>query len=111
MSEIADLYNESYHSSFKKTVEENKQLKQENEELKEVLKEFDIVYARDEDTGNLYGRCNKLYKAERKLEKILNLCEPILSTTTLDKLQGAEFDGKYILAKQIKEIVEDKKNE
>ena len=51
------------------------QLNRKEQELKNICKAFDIEYAIDEETGNLIGRCNKLYKKEQEceeLKKILN---------------------------------------
>lgn len=39
-----------------------KQLKRKEQELENICKAFDIEYTIDEETGNLVGRCNKLYK-------------------------------------------------
>lgn len=47
-----------------------KQLKRKEQELKKICKAFDIEYAIDEETGNLFGRCNKLYKKEQKSKKL-----------------------------------------
>ena len=46
-----------------------KQLKAKEQELKKICKAFDIEYAIDEETGNLIGRCNKLYKKEQECEE------------------------------------------
>ena len=42
------------------------------QELKNICKAFDIEYAIDEETGNLIGRCNKLYKKEQECEELKN---------------------------------------
>ena len=47
-----------------------KQLKRKEQELKNICKAFDIEYAIDEETGNLIGRCNKLYKKEQECEEL-----------------------------------------
>ena len=47
-----------------------KQLKRKEQELKNICKAFDIEYATDEETGNLIGRCNKLYKKEQECEEL-----------------------------------------
>ena len=43
-------------------------LKAKEQELKNICQAFDIEYAIDEETGNLIGRCNKLYKKEQECE-------------------------------------------
>ena len=45
-------------------------LKNKEQELKNICKAFDIEYAIDEETGNLIGRCNKLYKKEQECNKL-----------------------------------------
>ena len=47
-----------------------KQLKCKEQELKNICKAFDIEYAIDEETGNLIGRCNKLYKKEQECKEL-----------------------------------------
>ena len=42
------------------------------QELKNICKAFDIEYAIDEETGNLIGRCNKLYKKEQECVELKN---------------------------------------
>lgn len=44
------------------------QLKRKEQDLENICKAFDIEYAIDEETGNLIGRCNKLYKKEQECE-------------------------------------------
>lgn len=46
------------------------QLKAKEQEIKKICKAFDIEYAIDEETGNLFGRCNKLYKKEQECERL-----------------------------------------
>ena len=46
------------------------QLNRKEQELKNICKAFDIEYAIDEETGNLIGRCNKLYKKEQEYEEL-----------------------------------------
>ena len=45
-------------------------LKAKEQELKKICKALDIEYAIDEETGNLIGRCNKLYKKEQECEEL-----------------------------------------
>ena len=47
-----------------------KQLKRKEQELKNICKAFDIEYLIDKETGNLIGRCNKLYKKEQECEEL-----------------------------------------
>ena len=47
-----------------------KQLKRKEQELKNICKAFDIEYLIDKETGNLIGRCNKLYKKEQECEAL-----------------------------------------
>ena len=47
-----------------------KQLKCKEQELKNICEAFDIEYAIDEETGNLIGRCNKLYKKEQECKEL-----------------------------------------
>lgn len=49
-----------------------KKWKRKEQELKNICKAFDIEYAIDEETGNLIGRCNKLYKKEQECEQLRN---------------------------------------
>ena len=50
------------------------QLKAKEQELENICKAFDIEYAIDEETGNLIGRCNKLYKKEQECEEMKKKC-------------------------------------
>ena len=47
-----------------------KQLLRKEQELKNICKAFDIEYIIDKETGNLIGRCNKLYKKEQECEAL-----------------------------------------
>ena len=47
-----------------------KQLARKEQELKNICKAFDIEYLIDKETGNLIGRCNKLYKKEQECEAL-----------------------------------------
>lgn len=47
-----------------------KQLKRKEQELEEICKAFDIEYAIHKETGDLFGRCNKLYKKEQECEEL-----------------------------------------
>lgn len=47
-----------------------KQLKRKEQELEEACKAFDIEYVIDKETGDLFGRCNKLYKKEQECDKL-----------------------------------------
>ena len=67
MSEIADLYNENYHNNFKQMVEENKQLKAENEELK---KQYNCYAGCDfESSSRLRKEYNLLKQQNKKLKQ------------------------------------------
>lgn len=47
-----------------------RELKCKEQELGNICKAFDIEYITDEETGNLIGRCNKLYKKEQECERL-----------------------------------------
>ena len=48
--------------------------------LNEICKAFDIEYAIDEETGNLIGRCNKLYKKEQECENLKEKNQYLINT-------------------------------
>lgn len=52
-----------------------KQLARKEQELKNICEAFDIEYIIDKETGNLIGRCNKLYKKEQECEELKRKCE------------------------------------
>ena len=54
-----------------------KRLKRKEQELKRVCKAFDIEYAIDEETNELYGRCNKLYKKEQECKELKQILTEI----------------------------------
>ena len=56
------------YGSVDKIITEYAECKEQ--ELKNICKAFDIEYAIDEETGNLIGRCNKLYKKEQECEEL-----------------------------------------
>lgn len=62
MSEIADLYNESYHSNFKKAVAENKKYKQVLQEIKEIADE-------NIDTAQYGGICKSILQIISEVEE------------------------------------------
>lgn len=47
-----------------------KQLQRKSQELEIICKEFDIEYARDEETEDIIGRCNKLLAKEQECEEL-----------------------------------------
>lgn len=65
------------HTSCKGVNCHYKQLKRKEQEIKNICKAFDIEYAIDEETGNLIGRCNKLYKKEQECEKYKQVLDKI----------------------------------
>ena len=52
-----------------------KQLKRKDQELKTICEAFEIEYAKDEETGHIFGRSNKLLRKEQALNAILELVE------------------------------------
>ena len=54
-----------------------KQLLRKEQELKNICKAFDIEYIIDKETGNLIGRCNKLYKKEQECEELKKELETV----------------------------------
>lgn len=68
------------------------QLKRKEQELENICKAFDIEYAIDEETGNLIGRCNKLYKKEQECEK---LKLQLTSLSYADEICALEIDLKH----------------
>lgn len=53
------------------------QLARKEQELGKICKAFDIEYAIDEETGNLFGRCNKLYKKEQERKELVSKCNQL----------------------------------
>ena len=87
-----------------------KRLKRKEQELKRVCKAFDIEYAIDEETNELYGRCNKLYKKEQECKELKQLLTEIKEiarwhTTSTDS-EDIQNDMKQILRK-ISEVEND----
>lgn len=73
MEEWLEKYNQisrDFHNSKYCNEENCNLLKYKEQELKNICKAFDIEYAIDEETGNLIGRCNKLYKKEQECNKL-----------------------------------------
>ena len=62
---------DNYCRYYKRLCSENnynciwKKYLRKEQELKNICKAFDIEYAIDKETGNLIGRCNKLYKKDK----------------------------------------------
>lgn len=73
LKEWLDKYNQisrDFHNGKYCNEENCNLLKYKEQELKNICKAFDIEYAIDEETGNLIGRCNKLYKKEQECNKL-----------------------------------------
>lgn len=73
LEEWLDKYNQisrDFHNGKYCNEENCNLLKNKEQELKNICKAFDIEYAIDEETGNLIGRCNKLYKKEQECNKL-----------------------------------------
>lgn len=71
MEEWLEKYNQvlrDFHNGKYCNEENCNLLKAKEQELKNICQAFDIEYAIDEETGNLIGRCNKLYKKEQECE-------------------------------------------
>ena len=71
MEEWLEKYNQvlrDFHNGKYCNEENCNLLKAKEQELKNIYQAFDIEYAIDEETGNLIGRCNKLYKKEQECE-------------------------------------------
>ena len=100
-----------HYKRYLKSQQELLKVQEENKELKEVLTHFDILYAKDEETGNLYGRCQKLYNVEKQIKYIKAACKVVLDITPEDKLLQADKEPEYLLAKYLMEIIEDVKYE
>ena len=90
-------------------------LKAKEQELKKICKAFDIEYAIDEETGNLIGRCNKLYKKEQECEELKKQVE-VIKERLFRKIAPIDYTDcpyyiKMVKLKQtlveIKEIVEE----
>ena len=80
-----------------------KQLLRKEQELKNICKVFDIEYLIDKETGNLIGRCNKLYKKEQECEELKEAIDSLLKI----QYQLADSCTKYEQTlTEIKEIVE-----
>lgn len=56
-------------------------LADKDDELKTLCKAFEIEYAKDEETGKLFGRSNKLLRKEQALNAILELVEENKNTS------------------------------
>ena len=68
----------------------------------------------------MYGCCQKyldgdcsahkcdlkvIRELQQKLKKIKEMCEPIINISTIDRLSGEQYTGKYILADKILQII------
>jgi hypothetical protein len=58
------------------------------QEIGNICKAFDIEYGIDEETGNLIGRCNKLYKKEQECEKLKIKLNPKLKNAPCVYYEG-----------------------
>lgn len=47
-----------------------KQFQRKEQELETICKAFDIEYVRDEETGHIIGRCNKLLAKKQEYEEL-----------------------------------------
>ena len=47
-----------------------KKLARKTQELNVICKTFNIMYSYDEETGNMYGRCDDLYKKTQECEEL-----------------------------------------
>lgn len=104
--DLIDKYNQlsrNFYNGDYCNTEHCSLLKSKEQELKNICKAFDIEYAIDEETGNLIGRCNKLYKKEQECEELKEAIDGLLKI----QYQLADSCTKYkeTLA-EIKEIVE-----
>lgn len=84
------------------------QLKAKEQELETICKAFDIEYVIDEETGNLIGRCNKLYKKEQECDELkekINYMEEYVNTVENAR---NEFEKESKVLKAEKEQAEQK---
>ena len=61
---------ETYDSCMDKGACYFKQLKRKEHELKTIREAFEIEYAKDEETGHIFGRSNKLLRKEQEYEEL-----------------------------------------
>ena len=53
------------------------QLARKTQELNVICKTFNIMYSYDEETGNIYGRCDDLYKKTQECEELKKQLETV----------------------------------
>ena len=81
--DLIDKYNQisiNFYNGDYCNIEHCSLLKFKEQELKNICKAFDIEYAIDEETGNLIGRCNKLYKKEQECENLKEKNQYLINT-------------------------------
>ena len=78
------------------------ELQTELENLQNKCNEQESMIAYFQETEGKYSE----YIYKQTLDKIKKVCEPIINISTIDKLHGEQYTGKYILAEQILQIIE-----